>query len=239
MPAAESPEDKAQRRNQLRREVMRTVIVDAALELLLAGDREITMEEIADSAAVSTASLYNYFPGKKQELYKALVHRVLTTDAAYMARAFDPRKTPVEELNALGEAYLKFGLEHPGYFRLIAQPNTIVGLDERQVERLARSVRRFLHRVAEIVERGQSEELPDGVRLPDTGLDAFKVAEVLHSTWNGVLGLSLRDDALGHAGDDLRELAQIATTIISRGLVSPPDSTQPQLRRSPSRARPR
>jgi len=200
---------------------MRAAIVDVTLELLLGDDNhEITMEEIAEAAAVSTASLYNYFPGKKNELYTELVHRVLTTDAAYMAWAFDSRKTPVEELNAVGEAYLRFGLENPGYFRLIAQPNTIVGLDDRQVERLSRSVLRFLRRVAEIIERGQSPDLPDGVRLPDTSLDPMKVAEVLHGTWNGVLGLSLRNDALGRQGADLRELARIATTIVSRGLVS-------------------
>jgi len=208
---------------------MRTVIVDATLGLLLGDDkREITMEDIAEAAAVSTASLYNYFPGKKNELYKALVKRVLTTDAAYMARAFDLRKTPVEELNAVGEAYLRFGLENPGYFRLIAHPNTIVGLDDRQVERLARSVLRFLRRIAEIVERGQSPDLPDGIRLADTSLDPLKVAEVLHGAWNGVLGLSLRDDALARRGDELRELARIATTIVSRGLVSPGTSSEPQ-----------
>jgi len=226
MSGAANSTDKAERRSQRRNEVMRTMIIDAALELVL-GDakREITMEEIADSAAVSTASLYNYFPGKKKELYKALVHRVLTTDAAYMAWAFDYRKTPVEELNAIGHAYLKFGLENPGYFRLIAQPNTIVGLDSRQVGRLARSVSHFLDRVAEVIKRGQSHNLPDGARFADTDLDPRKVAEALHGAWNGVLGLSLRDDVLARKGDDLQELARIATTIVSRGLVSAPDQT--------------
>jgi len=221
--------DKAQRRSQRRNEVMRTMIIDAAVELLLGTEKtEITMEEIADSAAVSTASLYKYFPGKKTELFKALADRVIKTDARFTTQAFDDRKSPIDELIGIGHAYLRFGLEYPGYFRLIAQPSTIAGLDDRQLGRLARAVSHFLDRVAAVIRRGQRPDLPPTERIIEA--DPRAIAEVLHGAWNGVLELSLRDDddVLARKKEELNALATLATAIVRRGLVVMPPADLPE-----------
>ena len=223
-------DDRRRRRTERRRDVMRTVVVDAVIDLLLqSGNRAMTMDEIADAADVSTASLYQYFPGKAN-LMAAVADRVVSTDAEYLNRAFDPRKAPLDELTAIGEAYLEFGLEHPGHFQLVAHPAAFAHLTERQAFRMTRSVSEFIDRVADVIRRGQDPSLPDGERFPAGDLDPRTTAEALHAAWNGLLWLSVRDDRLQRTGDQLRALAEVAARIVRRGLLSDAEDTTPAAR---------
>jgi AcrR family transcriptional regulator len=211
---------KREHRSKRVKDIRRDIIIDDALVLLLRdGRRAMTMEEIAKYTELSIGSLYKYFPNGRVELYDKLVDRLVTTDA--LDRAFDPDKTPIEELAGIGQAYLDFGLSHPGYFQLVAQPKVFGPLSDAQAERVAARVSKLIDRVAAVIERGQSPDLPDGERFAE-GLDARNTAEVLHGAWNGLLGLSVRGDALERNGDELTEFARLLTQIVRNGMVSGP-----------------
>ena len=111
------------------------------------------IEDVATDADVATGSIYVHF-GSKEGLYLALIERALHVEEGFLAVAFDPSKTPAEQLVAAGEAYLRFYVEHPGYFRMLAfpyfdtRPNAkadpvaarVAQLAEAQVGRLAEAI---------------------------------------------------------------------------------------------------
>jgi hypothetical protein len=88
---------------------------------------------------------------------------------------------------------------------------------------MTRSVSEFIDRVADVIRRGQDPSLPAGERFPAGDLEPRATAEALHAAWNGLLWLSVRDDRLERTGDQLRALAQVATKIVRRGLLSDAD----------------
>src|SRR2546430_6916727 len=77
------------------------------------------MDAIADAAGIAVGSIYHHF-GNKERLYLALVERALEVNEQAMAEAYGRGRTPMEELVAAGDAYCRFHLENPGYFRMIA-----------------------------------------------------------------------------------------------------------------------
>src|SRR5512142_994722 len=81
----------------------------------------VTVEQIAERAGVAVASIYNHF-GSKAGLFAAVVDRALELDAGYMDRAYTLGRDPVAQIVAAGEEYLRFYLEHPAFFRMLAFP---------------------------------------------------------------------------------------------------------------------
>src|SRR3954462_10443039 len=82
---------------------------------------EVTVEEVAQRAGVAVGSIYNHF-GSKAGLHAAVVDRALDVDRAYMDRAYTDDRTPAEQIRAAAEQFLRFYLEHPYYFRMLAFP---------------------------------------------------------------------------------------------------------------------
>ena len=81
-----------------------------------------TVEEIAEAADVSVGSIYVHFQSK-EGLYLALIERALEVEERYMEEAFRPTLSLGQQLFAAGWAYLRFYLDHPGYFRILAFPH--------------------------------------------------------------------------------------------------------------------
>jgi len=215
--------DKRTVRKEARTKALREDVIKAAMELLArSAEPAMTMEEIADQAELSTATLYKVFPGKRHEINAKLIEHALKVDKEHLDEAFGMHESPVDELTAVGSAYLNFGLEYPGYFQVVAQPANF-GFDLEQARLLEERVNELVDRVADVVRRGQSHGAPGGPLFPDAKLDAGDIAQVLHGAWNGLIALSLRSDALQRDGTQLNKLAVVATTIVRRGLLSPRD----------------
>ena len=64
-------------------------------------------------------SIYGHF-GSKDGLYLALAERASEQFAEYVNHAFQPEYSPLEQVLAAGDVYLRFHLEHPGSFRFLA-----------------------------------------------------------------------------------------------------------------------
>lgn len=173
---------------------------------------EVTVEEIADEAGVAVGSIYNNF-GSKAALHAAVVDRALDVDRAYMDRAYTPERSPIEQLEAAAEQYLRFYLDQPEYFRMLAfpaPPGNYPAAAET-AERLARRVDEQNARMIDAIERGIAE----GTIRP---LDASRAATILWSSWNGVISLAWRPDALREDEEGLADLLSLAADMVSWGL---------------------
>lgn len=203
----------AQRRLDPRKQRTMDALIAAAQEMF--SDRsvdEVTVEEIGQHAGVAVGSIYNNF-GSKEGLYAAVVARALDVDRDYMDRAYTPDRKPVEQLLAASEQYLRFALDHPQFFRMLAFPakpgpypaaaDTAALLSRRVDEQNARMV--------DAIERGMAE----GSIRP---LDARKTATILWASWNGIISLAWRHDDLHQDPEALQELISGAADLVSYGL---------------------
>ena len=173
---------------------------------------EVTVEEIAERAGVAVGSIYNNF-GSKAGLHAAVVDRALDIDREYMDRAYTPDRSPIEQLEAAAEQYLRFYVDQPQFFRVLAFPAPLGNYPAaaETAERLARRVDEQNARMVDAIERG----IADGTIRP---LDARKAATVLWASWNGVISLAWRPDELRADERSLIELLSLAADMVSWGL---------------------
>jgi TetR/AcrR family transcriptional regulator len=176
---------------------------------------EVTVEEIGQHAGVAVGSIYNNF-GSKEGLYAAVVARALDVDRDYMDRAYTPDRSPIEQLLAASEQYLRFALDHPQFFRMLAFPakpgpypaaaETAALLSRRVDEQNARMV--------DAIERGIAE---GSIRE----LDPRRTATILWAAWNGIISLAWRHDDLRQSPGALADLIERAADLVSFGLRVP------------------
>jgi TetR/AcrR family transcriptional regulator len=172
----------------------------------------VTVEEIAARAGVAVGSIYNNF-GSKAGLHAAVVDRALDLDREYMDRAYTPDRSPIEQLEAAAEQYLRFYLDHPEFFRMLAFPGPLgtYAAASETAARLARRVDEQNARMVDAIERG----IADGsVRA----VEPRRAATFLWASFNGVISLGWRPDDLREDERGLAELLELATAVIGAGL---------------------
>lgn len=100
------------------KESQQTAILDAARELFVeAGEEAVTLRAVAERIGYSTTVIYQHFPDKQ-----ALIQSLCDHDFLRMAQEFSRLakiRHPGKRLHALGLAYVRFALEHPGSFRFM------------------------------------------------------------------------------------------------------------------------
>lgn len=174
---------------------------------------EVTVEEIAERAGVAVGSIYNHF-GSKGGLHAAVVEQALDTDRRYMDRAYTADRSAIDQLYAAAEEYLRFYLDHPDYFRMLAFPRSPgqYTAGRELSERLAKAVdeqnARMVTALRDGVESGKLREV-----------DPAEVATILWAAWNGIISLAWRPDSLRRSEPELRGLLVTATDVIGRGLL--------------------
>jgi len=176
---------------------------------------DVTVEEIGQHAGVAVGSIYNNF-GSKEGLYAAVVARALDVDRDYMDRAYTPDRNPVDQLQAASEEYLRFALDHPQFFRMLAFP-TKPGPYPAAAETaalLARRVDEQNARMVDAIQRG----IADGSIRP---VDPRATATILWASWNGIVSLAWRHDDLQRSPEQLAELVELAADLVSYGLRLP------------------
>lgn len=112
-------------------ERLRAALMDATTELLVErGSAEgLSIRSITSRAGVSPTALYLHFPGK-EELLWAVCDAAFEELLAYMrdadaAHEGDPRA----QLQALGEAYVRFALQRPSLYRVAFETPVPLGGD--------------------------------------------------------------------------------------------------------------
>ncbi|MGQ0482254.1 MAG: TetR/AcrR family transcriptional regulator [Pseudonocardia sp.] len=201
-----------------RRARTREQILDAAERAFAtAGYRGARMEEVAEAADVSVGSIYGHF-GNKDGVYLALVERALEQFGEYLGGAFRPEYSPLEQVMAAGEVYLRFHLEHPGSFRFLAfdgvetrLPSVDGPLRERVGERLDELIGGFQLRIEQAILAGEA----------DGGYDARLVARFLWGAWNGVVSFGLRTDRMALTDSEIAACLRMGRRLVNEGLTAP------------------
>lgn len=106
---------KAHRRS-VRTERRRAEILDAAKQIFLNRDfGSVTIEEIADAAAFSRATIYLYFKSK-QEVYTGILLRDLDSLIGGVQDSFNSDDTVRNNLFRMATSYMNYFRVHPEYF---------------------------------------------------------------------------------------------------------------------------
>lgn len=207
-------------RGARRRARTHLAILDAAERAFAElGYRRTKMEDVAEQADVAIGSIYGHF-GNKDGLYLALVERAVELFGEYLNQAYQPQWSPLEQVVACGDAYLRFHIEHPGAFRFLAFDG-VEGVEGDgpvvDPERRARVgagvdvlISQFEDKIQEAIDGGEARPL-----------DARLTARFLWGAWNGVVALGLRGDGIALSEREVHDALQQARDIVMAGLCAP------------------
>ena len=109
-----------ERRRTKRIERRRAEIIDAAKRIFVAGEyASVTIDDIAEAAAVSRATIYLYFKSK-QDVYAAMVFHDLDLMISGLTASFDRADSVRNNLFRMATAYMNFFRVHPEYFTTLS-----------------------------------------------------------------------------------------------------------------------
>jgi AcrR family transcriptional regulator len=210
--AASEPESRSERRKA---RTVGAILRAAEREFLQHGFHNTTVERIAEVADVSVGSIYVHFESK-EGLYLALLERALDIEERYMDEAFRPTLSLGQQLFAAGDAYLRFYLDHPGYFRILMFPHidarpedSVPAVAQRLAERAEAQVRR----IAAIIELG----VRTGASRP---VDPYRAAKFMWGSWSGVIALNLRPDRLRLDDQELKAVLEQGRRLLAEGIAA-------------------
>lgn len=108
-------------RRQEEKDRRRSEIVDAAENLYRElGWDAVTMDSVARSARLSRALVYVYFKDKR-DLHFAICERAMRMLRTRFEDASSRARTGLDQIEAIGRAYMAYGLEFPHYFDACAR----------------------------------------------------------------------------------------------------------------------
>lgn len=202
------------------KERRRAEILDAAEAVTgRVGWDAMTMEQVARKARLSRALVYVYFKDKTDLMF-GIGERALASLRQFFSDAVGKHGRGLEQLIAIGHAYIAYSREQPVYFDVLArcelispdtsnlQPNEeacLLGGD---------AVRRLMQEALELGIR-------DGSIRPDVG-DSRAVTVCLWGFTHGIIQLSsAKAKMLAHEGLHSRELLEQAMLMMTRSLMNP------------------
>jgi AcrR family transcriptional regulator len=106
-------------RRESARSSVRNAIIEAAGELLLeAGYEAFSLRKVAERVGYSATAIYRHFADKDALLY-AVTEEGFRLFTARLRAAAAGGSDPFDRLQAMGSAYIDFGLEHPVFYRVM------------------------------------------------------------------------------------------------------------------------
>src|SRR5690606_2062821 len=182
----------------------------------------VTLRQLARDLGCSAMTPYRYFRDK-DEIVAAVRTAALDRSAAALAAAARTKGNARQRGRAVGEAYIRFALEHPDSYRLMFDP---MQPDPQRFPDLARAQARSRRTMSAYVEDLVAEGELEG--------DPEILGHIFWATVHGLLSLKLA----GRIGDGISfdELYRTAMGLLARGAapkgaVAQPD-TKPARRRA-------
>ncbi|HEX5083095.1 MAG TPA: TetR/AcrR family transcriptional regulator [Blastocatellia bacterium] len=106
-------------RREQQKESLRRIILDAAGELFLEqGYEGFSMRRVAERIGYSATTIYRYYEDKDDLLF-AVVNEGFSEFARQLTEAAENVSDPLKRLEALGQAYIRFGLDNPVYYQMM------------------------------------------------------------------------------------------------------------------------
>lgn len=211
-------------RRQEEKDRRRNEIVDAAEELYRElGWESVTMDSVAKKARLSRALVYVYFKDKS-ELLLAITGRSFEVLLGRFAEASARARVGIDQIEAIGRAYIAFGIEFPHYFDACARlEQRATGTPEQgSLEAAAFDMGKKVHTVVVAsLKAGQA----DGSIRRDLG-DLEVTSRVLWGFSHGLTQIAItKARVLAEEGFSVPQLTQQAIAMIRYVLAG----TQPRL----------
>lgn len=201
-------------RTQRRAADMRRTLIEVAETLLIEGGAAaVTTEEVARRADVSLQTVYNRVGGKPA-LLTAIAERAMEENRRYIDEAYEGGGTAEERGWRISQAYVRFALERPHQFRILANPPE----EPEAIARIAAMAREQNAKLAAIIRDGIAEGRANAT------LDPESTANALWAMLNGLLQLALRNDSLRPATVSPEALVQAAMNLLQFGLLARPQN---------------
>lgn len=189
-------------------ERLRGEIIDAAVEVLssLGPDDPFSLRAVAKAAKIAAPSVYIHF-ADRNALLLAVLERLFAEQVAVRAKAEEQAAAagggPWERLLARARASVRFGLAHPGHFKVLFEGRAVSRLDDPGIAGFGRPL---LLRNIELIRRIPA--LPG--RVSD---DPERLSLLVWSGLHGVVSLRINKPTLEWPpGEELAE--QITRAII-------------------------
>lgn len=178
--------------------------------------QDVTMEEIADAADLSKATLYKYF-GNKLEIYSAIILSDARELADKIRAAFLPGVSVSVNLLAMAKEYEKFFAEHPEYFEKLSW-FYLPGRDRRLSAAHLKAVNALIVSARAAIEDCLAHAMKTGELRR---IDTKQAAMVIYAQW---LGLSYLAVASGTARTKVLngygKLTRVACEMQLNGMVN-------------------
>jgi TetR/AcrR family transcriptional regulator len=205
-------------RRQEERDRRRAEIVDAAEAVYAeAGWDSVTMDQVARRARLSRALVYVYFKDKP-DLHLALVERALETLRERFEATGAGKSTGLEEVQAMGQAYLRFSREMPHYFDACARYQSRIS-DEAGREPNDVACIHAGDRVHQTIVAALRRGIEDGSIRGDLG-DLYATALSLWAFTHGVIQIaSSKGGQIEHQGVPVERFIDHALEMLTRSLV--------------------
>ncbi len=193
-------------------------IIDAAERVFFSkGLAQSTMDDIATDAELSKGTLYLYFKSK-EELYLAINERGLKILTEMFSEAISKKKSGLDKVRAIGEAYFNYSQQHPDYFNamLYYESRNIDFSDENSC---ARACEAYGTQTLQVVAQAIQTGISDGSIRPD--IDPFKAAVVLWGHSTGIIQVYALKGAHLHDkhGLDMSGIVELSIEMMARSVI--------------------
>ncbi|MCX8156758.1 MAG: TetR/AcrR family transcriptional regulator [Verrucomicrobiae bacterium] len=212
---------KSSPQREQRKAALREQILAAARALFVSrGYEAVTMRQIAERIGYTATALYYHFPDKA-----ALLHELCRRDFLALQSFFQRLaqvRDPVERLRQAGQAYVRFGLEHPQHYQfmfIIPYPEPApheVGITQGDPSQDSYA---FLRQAVE-------EAIRAGRFLP-AYRDAEQVAQMLWAAMHGLVALHLNcSRSRWLAWRPTKQTAALMAETMLRGMLRKPPASR-------------
>ncbi len=168
--------EKEKRKNQ---------IIDAAEEIIFSkGLDQATMDEIAEEAELSKGTLYLYFKNKN-ELYMAIAERGSNLLNSRFAKIFTEDYSGIELIRQMGETYLDFVRNNPGYFNAFQYYESLKNVEELKKSNMAQTCEENMREAMTFMIRALQIGMQDG-----TIDDSYNPKELAIIIWSSTRGIT-------------------------------------------------
>lgn len=168
------------------KERRRNNIIDAAEKVIFdKGLDQATMEEIAEEAELSKGTLYLYFKNKN-ELYMAITQRGSDMLNSRFSKIFNGDHTGLELIRLMGETYLDFVKNNPGYYNAFVYYESLKDTSELENSEMA-----------QVCEENRNEAMNYMVRCLQIGMqdgtidDSYDPRELAILIWASTRGITM------------------------------------------------
>jgi AcrR family transcriptional regulator len=194
-------------------ELLRNEILEATERLLLdsGGDEAaVSIRAVADAVGVTPPSIYLHF-ADKNELIFAVCEKHFTELDRLLQEAAAGSTDPLQSLRLRGRAYVRFGVDHPGPYRILFMSKPAMAPDWWTPERIQESAS-FMH----LVEAVQAC-MEAGATAPR---DPIQVSVAVWAGVHGVTSLLISKSALPWPDPD--GLGEYMCDVLIQGLRTGP-----------------